>query len=66
MSNDPERYLHIREVKVRLRPGQMDRLATLARHRDAPIAVVARELLLNELARAEQVETAKPENRRAA
>lgn len=55
---DPEARLHCSPVKVRLMPGQMDRLQSLARARDVPPAVLARELLLRQLAQAEQAEQA--------
>lgn len=47
--NDPEARLHIHEIKVRLTPVQRERLLALARARDIPPAVLARELLLAEL-----------------
>jgi hypothetical protein len=47
---DPEADLHVAEIKVRLLPGQMARLCALAAARDAPRAVVARELIVRALA----------------
>ena len=51
---DPERHLHVAEFKVRLRPDDAALLKALARKGDLPPAVLARTLLLRELARRTQ------------
>lgn len=43
--NDPEKSLHVREVKVRLRPDDAALLAALARKLDVPPAVLARKFV---------------------
>lgn len=49
--NDTEKFKHISEIKVRLRPDDAVLLRALARHRDIPPAVLARTLLLREMRR---------------
>lgn len=64
---DPEAHLHISEIKIRLLPGQMARLTALAAARDAPRAVVARELIVRALAALEaELEQPTQDVRRAA
>lgn len=48
--NDPEKSLHVREVKVRLRPDDAALLAALARKLDVPPAVLARKFVRDGLA----------------
>lgn len=64
---DPEAHLHVAEIKVRLTPGQADRLRALARRGDAPPAVLARTLLLRALTELErQLDAHEQPDRRAA
>jgi len=64
---DPEAHLHVSEIKVRLLPGQMARLSALAAARDAPRAVVARELIVRSLAALEaELDQSMSAERRAA
>lgn len=42
---DPERNLHVRERKVRLKPEDDDLLLALARKLDVPPAVLARKFI---------------------
>lgn len=45
----PTDRLHSEPVLLKLRPGDFDRLARRAIRKDAPVAVLARELLLDAL-----------------
>jgi len=52
--DDPERLLHVAEVKVRLVPDDAALLRALARRGDMPPAVLARVMLRRELHRVSQ------------
>jgi len=62
MLTDPERKLHVRERKVRLRPEDDDLLLALARKLDVPPAVLARKFIRDGLQGTSLAP--RPENRR--
>ena len=49
MMRDPERDLHVEEVKVRFKPDDAELLRLIAKRKDMPLAVLVRTIVVRSL-----------------